>query len=116
MTVPACNITMLCTRCLYACILLQPGLRFLQAVPSRALHSAAAAAAVCRPPGSFTHVHLLPGRPLQAALPGLSGRLLEQLLREPPYELGWLGGLSSTAKVCGKKGSCCTHIEEASDP
>jgi hypothetical protein len=44
-------------------------------------------------------VHLLPGRPLQAALPALSGRLLEQLLREPPYELGWLAGLSSTDKV-----------------
>jgi hypothetical protein len=57
-----------------------------------------------RPPGGFAHVQLLPGRPLQAALPGLAARLLEQLLREPPYELGWLGGLSSHDKV-GQAGS-----------
>lgn len=44
-------------------------------------------------------MQLLPGRPLEAALPGLAARLLDQLLTQPPYELGWLGLLSNADKV-----------------
>lgn len=59
-------------------------------------------------------MQLLPGRCLQAALPRLTARLLEQLLTQPPRKLWWLGPLSplsSTDKVRqAVTGRCCADI------
>lgn len=54
---------------------------------------------VCRPPGAFSGLRLLPGEALDEAAPGMLKKLAEGIIADPPYELRWLKGVEGQMKV-----------------